>query len=79
MQPLFATARRQAKNAPHGHAQPTLDLDKDIFPLPLDQRAAAASERLLELRRRYPRDSLWRSVFRLGASVRMWVLGVGDG
>ncbi len=69
MQPLFAAAKRKAKANDDGN--PALDPEQDIYPFPFEWRAAEASERLLALRRRYPRDSLWASVFRLGAWGQM--------
>lgn len=68
MHPLFAAAKQQQTH--HDTTTITLDLDRDIYPLPLDARAAEASARLLELRARRPGESLWRSVFRLGKRVR---------
>jgi hypothetical protein len=64
MQPLFATAKRKARQA--GGGDPNLDPERDIYPFPFEWRAAEASERLLALRRRFPTDALWASVFRLG-------------
>ena len=79
MQPLFTTAKKQQQQQQHktqSHPAITLDLDRVIYPLPVERRAAEASARLLELRARYPGDSLWRSVFRLGGwTLGFWGLG----